>query len=112
MILIEPFGDQFARISLWLVTRRKFQAACNVVTSLQERTIAGCIYPEDMTLRMRLLKAVSVLDGDLRFPGTRISIYQGLGGRKYTQLLPIHIAKRDDAFEAAPQFARICPFGQ
>ena len=78
ILLVEPFGDQFTRISPWLITRRKFQAPCNIVTGLQECSIAGCIHPQDMTLQSSLLKPVGVLDGDLRFPDACISIYEGL----------------------------------
>ena len=78
ILLVESFGNQFIWINLWLLTRRKFQAPRNVVIGLQEYTIASCIHPEDVTLRSKLLKPVSVLNGDLRFPDTRISIYAGL----------------------------------
>ena len=70
IFLVEPFGGQFTRISPWLVTRRKFQAPRNVLTGLHECSSAGCVHPEDMTLRVGLPKPVSVLNGDLGFSDT------------------------------------------
>jgi hypothetical protein len=68
VIPVEPVQNELARIDLGILVPRKPQLSADISITLNEAAVVGRIYPEDVTSWKTLVKAVRVLDGDLRLP--------------------------------------------
>jgi hypothetical protein len=65
--------DQFADISIWIIETGKLKFSGNIFICLIKSSRIGCIYPEDMGLRIVADESVGVFNSYLRFSSNLLS---------------------------------------